>query len=48
MGTTAVAAQEYWGYLIKPDRNPAPLLEQLLLGIAYYIVSWTSEFMGHD
>ncbi|KAL9122728.1 MAG: hypothetical protein Q9187_000709 [Circinaria calcarea] len=37
MGNAAVAAQEYWGYLIKPDRTPAPLLEQLLLGIANYI-----------
>lgn len=39
MGSTAVAASEYWGYLIKPDNSPSPLLENLLLGIANYIVS---------
>ena len=27
-----------WGYLIKPDKSPAPLLEQLCLGIADLIV----------
>ena len=36
---TTVAAAEYWGYLIKPDKNPSPLFEQLLLGVAHYIVS---------
>lgn len=39
MGSTAVAANDYWGYLIKPDKSPSPLLEKLLLGIANYIVS---------
>lgn len=39
MASTAVAAQEYWGYLIKPDRSPTPVFEQLLLGVANYIVS---------
>ena len=38
MGSTAVTAQEYWGYLIKPDKNPTPVFEQLLLGVANYIV----------
>ena len=32
-------AQEYWGYLIERDKTPTPLLEQLLLGLANYIVS---------
>lgn len=39
MGSTAVAASQYWGYLIKPDKSPSLLLERLLLGIANYIVS---------
>lgn len=39
MGSTAIAASEYWGYLIKPDKSPSPLLEKLLLGIANYVVS---------
>lgn len=30
--------EEYWGYLIKEDKSPAPVFEQLLLGIANYIV----------
>ena len=38
MASTAVA-QEYWGYLIKPDKSPTPVFEQLLLGVADYIVS---------
>lgn len=38
MGSTAVAAHEYWGYLIKPDKNPTAVFEQLLYGIANYIV----------
>lgn len=29
----------YWGTLINPDKSPAPLLEQLCLGIARLIVS---------
>ena len=28
-----------WGTLINPDKSPAPLLEQLCLGIAQLIVS---------
>ena len=39
MAGTAVAAQEYWGYLIKADKSPTPIFEQLLLGVANYIVS---------
>lgn len=39
MGSAAVAAHEYWGNsLINPDKSPTPLLEQLLLGVANYIV----------
>lgn len=38
MGSTAIAAHEYWGYLIKPDKSPTPVFEQLLLGVANYIV----------
>ena len=37
---TTIAAQEYWGYLIKPDKSPTPVFEQLLLGVANYIVSF--------
>ncbi|KAK4692343.1 hypothetical protein P7C71_g4841, partial [Lecanoromycetidae sp. Uapishka_2] len=37
MASSAVAAQEYWGYLIMPDKSPSPVLEQLLLGVANYI-----------
>lgn len=39
MAATAVAAQEYWGYLIRADKSPTPKFEQLLLGVANYIVS---------
>ncbi|KAL8808219.1 MAG: hypothetical protein Q9182_000283 [Xanthomendoza sp. 2 TL-2023] len=28
---------EYWGYLVNSDKNPSPIFEQLLLGIANYI-----------
>ncbi|KAL9600803.1 MAG: hypothetical protein Q9219_002941 [cf. Caloplaca sp. 3 TL-2023] len=28
---------EFWGYLIKPDKSPSVLFEQLLLGVADYI-----------
>ena len=38
MGTGAMTTEEYWGYLIKEDKSPAPVFEQLLLGIANYIV----------
>ena len=31
-------AADYWGYLIEADKSAAPKLEQLLLGIAKYIV----------
>jgi hypothetical protein len=33
-----MAASDYWGYLVKPDKSPSPVFEQLLLGIANYIV----------
>jgi hypothetical protein len=46
MASSAASAQEYWGYLIMPDKAPAPLLEQLLLGIANYIVSRHHARMG--
>ncbi len=32
--------KEYWGYMIRPDKTPSPVLEQLLLGVANYIVSY--------
>lgn len=41
MGSSAVAAQEYWGYLINPDRSPTPVFEQLLLSVANYIVRFS-------
>ncbi|MCJ1467156.1 hypothetical protein MMC07_005778, partial [Pseudocyphellaria aurata] len=38
MGSTPpIAASEYWGYLVRSDKSPSPLFEQLLLGIANYI-----------
>ncbi|MCJ1424684.1 hypothetical protein MMC29_002572, partial [Sticta canariensis] len=38
MGSNAaVAASEYWGYFVRPDKSPSPVFEQLLLGIANYI-----------
>ncbi|MCJ1223818.1 hypothetical protein MMC12_000461 [Toensbergia leucococca] len=36
-GNATVSPAEFWGQLITPDRTPAPLLEQLLLGIGNYI-----------
>lgn len=39
MTATKEAAAEYWGYLIGPDKSAAPLFQQLLLGVANYIVS---------
>lgn len=33
-----MAASEYWGYLVKSDKSASPVLAQLLLGIADYIV----------
>lgn len=38
MGSNPPSNQDYWGYLIEPDKTPTPLFEQLLLGIAHYIV----------
>lgn len=39
MSSTEMAtASEYWGYLVKADKSPSPVFEQLLLGIANYIV----------
>ncbi|KAI4105659.1 MAG: hypothetical protein L6R37_002647 [Teloschistes peruensis] len=37
MGSTFIDAPEYWGYLIKSDKSPSIIFEQLLLGIANYI-----------
>lgn len=48
MGSTAVAASQYWGYLIKPDKSPTMLLEKLLLGIANYIVSTICRSTGRS
>lgn len=33
------SAQDTWGTLINSDKSPAPLLEQLCLGIAQLMVS---------
>ncbi|KAL8962544.1 MAG: hypothetical protein Q9193_001066 [Seirophora villosa] len=35
---SASAPPEYWGYLIESDKSPSLIFEQLLLGIANYIV----------
>jgi hypothetical protein len=32
----------YWGTLINPDKSPAPLLEQLCIGLAQLMVSLSS------
>lgn len=36
MGSTSPPI--YWGWLINPDKSPSAVFEQLLLGIANYIV----------
>lgn len=38
------AMSSSWGILINPDKSPAPLLEQLCLGIAQKIVSTLERF----
>ena len=39
MASAAVAAHKYWGNnLINRDKSPTPVFEQLLLGVAHYIV----------
>jgi hypothetical protein len=35
----ADAGANFWGVLINPDKSPAPLLEQLCLGIAQLMVN---------
>lgn len=40
MTATKDATADYWGYLIGPDKSPAPLFEQLLLGVANYVVRY--------
>jgi hypothetical protein len=45
MTTTKATAADYWGYLIKSDNTPSSLLQELLLGIANYIVSF---YRSHD
>lgn len=40
MTTTKGAATDYWGFLIEQDKTPSKLLQELLLGIANYIVSY--------
>ena len=40
MTTTTGATAGYWGELIKRDKTPSKLLQELLLGIANYIVSF--------
>ncbi|KAL9100730.1 MAG: hypothetical protein Q9163_003937, partial [Psora crenata] len=37
MSTHTEIAARYWGYLIQPDKQPTPVFEQLLLGVANYI-----------
>lgn len=38
MASQYEVAARYWGYLINADKTPTPVLEQLLLGLANYIV----------
>ncbi|MCJ1442050.1 MAG: hypothetical protein MMC23_002542 [Stictis urceolatum] len=44
---SSAATKEYWGYLIKPDKSPAPLFEELLLGIAHYIKKHIAPWEVH-
>ena len=37
--TMSFSDHYYWGPLVNPDKSPAPLLEQLCLGIAQLMVS---------
>ncbi|KAJ5175654.1 uncharacterized protein N7482_001531 [Penicillium canariense] len=37
------SATSHWGTLINPDKSPAPLLEQLCLGIAQLMVRYWTE-----
>ena len=39
-------AQEFWGYLVNSDKTPTPRFEDLLLGIAHYIVR--ASFSSHQ
>ncbi|KAI4165946.1 MAG: hypothetical protein LQ342_000377 [Letrouitia transgressa] len=48
MSSASVASPEYWGYLIKPDKSPSPVFEQLLLGIANYILAAFYRLVGGD
>ena len=45
MSSGAIATDEYWGYLIKDDKSPSPIFEQLLLGIANYIVGLQHDLL---
>lgn len=40
-------ALEYWGYLVKPDKCGSDKLNQLLQGIAQYIVCFTTVTNDH-
>lgn len=42
--TLMASAEIDWGTLINPDKSPAPLLEQLCLGIAQLMVSSEPSF----
>ncbi|KAL8703483.1 MAG: hypothetical protein Q9201_003326 [Fulgogasparrea decipioides] len=48
MGSTSINPPGYWGYLIKPNKSPSPILEQLLLGIANYILAAFYRLVGGD
>ena len=43
MATSAAEAKQYWGYLIAADKAPTQKFEQLLQGIAHYIVCLTMK-----
>lgn len=44
LGKDVPTKDEEIGYLLQPDRSPTPFFEQLLLGIANYIVSACTFF----
>ncbi|KAL9008549.1 MAG: hypothetical protein Q9173_006339 [Seirophora scorigena] len=45
---SASGPPEYWGYLIESDKSPSLIFEQLLLGIANYIVRVQSQAVSCD
>ena len=47
-GAVMSSASTHWGTLINLDKSPAPLLEQLCLGIAQLMVSTQRILVSHQ